>query len=425
MWAGRVTTINILPDDVLLHIFHFDPLACLDMPFDYILHQSWRWHRLVHVCQRWRSVVFASPNFLDLKLVCGPRTRTKLTGIWPPLPVIVRNMVDFLMPQDYDFDAAIVHHNRVCTIDLFHLSSSQLLRLASAMQEPFPALIHLMLEYQGFYYNRDPTPALPDGFSAPRLQSLRLTSIPFPALPKFLLSATDLVELTLVRIPHTGYITPVALVTGLAVSANLKYLSIGFESPLSRPNRGSRRPPPTTRNVLPALTRFEFRGVSEYLEDFVARIDAPLLDSIWITFFNQLIFDIPHFAQFMRRTTRFQAFDEAHVDFNIFGIEIGSSPWARTSDKRSGLGISSEKLDWQLSSLAQVLTPSFPSIDMVEHLYIDYICGPQYLPSQWLDDIEDIQWLEIFHPFTNVKNLYVYKEFAQSIAFALQELVVE
>jgi hypothetical protein len=51
------------------------------------------------------------------------------------------------MPEDYDFDAAIVHHNRVCEINLLHLTSSQLQRLASAMQEQFPALIHLMLGF--------------------------------------------------------------------------------------------------------------------------------------------------------------------------------------------------------------------------------------------------------------------------------------
>jgi hypothetical protein len=77
-------------------------------------------------------------------------------------------------------------------------------------------------------------------------------------------------------------------------------------------------------------------------------------------------------------------------------------------------------LDWQISSVAQVFTSFFPSIYMVEHLYI---YGPQYLPSQWQDDIENMQWLEIFHPFIAVKNLYASKEFAQCIAPVLQQLV--
>ena len=412
-------TINVLPDNVLLHVFHFYRLACLDgledvdQPWD----SSWRWHRLVHVCSRWRSLAFASPDILDLRLVCDPVTSTELTRIWPALPIIIRNMGTWLMPEDYDFDAAIVHHNRIREINLY-LTNPQLQQLASAMQEQFPALTHLMLGYPGCYPS--PAPALPDGLlggGAPRLQSLKLESIPFPALPKILLSATDLVRLSLRNIPHSGYISPEAFVTGLAALANLESLVIGFESPLSRPDR---RSPLPTRIILPALTRFNFHGVSEYLEDFVARIEAPLLDFIFITFFHQLIFDIPQLVGFMQRTRRFQALDETHVDIDHHGVEVISLP--PTSGGKFGLRISCRKLDWQLSSLAQVVTTLFASVYKVEHLYIH---GPRYLPAQWQDDIENMQWLEILHPFVAVKGLYVSKKFAKCIAPALQELVGE
>jgi hypothetical protein len=326
------------------------------------------------------------------------------------------------MPDYYDFEAAIVHYNRVCEIAI-RPTSSQLQRLASAMQDQFPALVHLMLHYFD-YYSR-PAPALPNGFlggSGSRLRFLSLHSIPFPALPKLLLSAIDLVHLDLWNIPHSGYISPKAIVTGLAMLANLKSLTIGFESPLSRPDRERRRPRPPTHTILSALTRFEFHGVSEYLEDLVARIDAPLLNSISITLFHQLLFDIPQLAQFMRRTTRFQELNEAHVDFDYSSVHVGYFPPTRTLDERSGLGISCKELDWKLSSLAQVLTPFFPSIYMVEHLYI---YEPQHFPSQWQGDIENIQWLEVFHPFTAVKNLYVSKNFVQCFALALQELVTD
>ena len=330
------------------------------------------------------------------------------------------------MPEDYDFDAALTHHDRVCEIKLQHLTSSQLQQLASAVREQLSALIHLMLDFDGDYRRpARPAPALPSGFlggSAPRLQYLTLHSIPFPALPKLLLSATDLVHLGLWNIPHSGYLTPEVIVTGLAVLANLKILTIGFESPLSCPNRKRRRPPPPSRAILPVLTRFEFYGVNEYLEDLMARIDAPLLDSIWITFFHQLIFDTPQLAQFMRRTTRFQTLNEAHVDFDHFGGQVESHPPTRSLDERSRLRISCRELDWQLSSLAQVYTSFFPSIHMVGHLYI---YGPQFLPPQWQHDIENVQWLEILQPFTSVKNLYVSNNFAQCFAQTLQELAGE
>jgi hypothetical protein len=341
-------------------------------------------------------------------------------GIWPPFPIILRNMVNFPMHEYYDFNAAIVHPNRVREINLFHLSRSQLQRLASSMQKQFPALMHLMLAIDVFHSQADWV--LPNGFlggSAPRLQSFTLDSIPFPALPKLLLSATDLVRLTLRNIPHSGYIPPETIVTSLAVLANLRFLTIEFEFPISR---GGSRPRATslTRTVLPTLTCLRFRGVSEYLEDLVARIDAPLLDNIWINFFHQLIFDIPQLAQFMERTTRFQALDEAHVDFEYCGVKVGYLPRTGNFDEKAVLRILCGEFSQQLSSLTQVSTSLFPRISMVEHLYIYQL---RHLRSGWKDNIEIMQWLEIFRPFIAARSLYVSATFARCIAPTLQEFI--
>ena len=442
-WAGRVT-IDILPDDVLLHIFLIDGKIDSDV-HDYhkpyvtvtaiggleAAKPPWWWYRLVHVCRRWRSIIFASPNFLELRLVCGPRTPMELIGIWPPLPIIMTNSFKFSSrtrdkerdyqrtPEDYDFDAATVHPNRVREICFFRLTISMLQRLGSAtlMQEQFPALTRLIL-HQGRYAH--PVPALPDRFlggSAPLLQYLELDCVSFPALPKFLLSTTHLVRLILRYIPHTGYFSPEAIVTVLARMTNLESLDIDFESPLSRPHRESRRLPPPIRIVLPALTRLYFKGVSEYLEDFVARIDAPLLDSFCITFFHQLIFDIPRLAEFMGRTTRFQEFKRASLSFSNDAC-VSTSMQTPTYSGHSQLRILCRKLDWQLSSLAQVFTSFFPSIYTVDDLSI----GKNEF-FRWRNDIENMQWLEIFNPFTAVKNLHLSYEVAPYIAPALQELV--
>ena len=421
VWAGRVT-IDVLPDDVLLHVFHIDRSIYLEDVIDW--HPSWPWQRLVHVCRRWRSAIFASPNFLHLRLVCGPRTRLELTGIWPPLPIIVRDKPLWPIPDDYDFDAAIVHPNRVCEINLHNLTMPLFLRLASATQEQFPALIHLRLNYGFELFASRTAPTLPDGFlggSAPRLQYLWLEHIAFPALPKLLLSTTDLVRLSLWGIPHSGYFSPEAIVTALAALANLKSLFIRFESPLSRPDPESRGPPSPARTVLPALTSFHFKGVNEYLEDLVARIDAPYLNCITIIFFQQLTFDTPRLARFMRRTAGFQALNEAHVTFADYDVTVLSPP-TQTPDERSGLRIQYEELDWQLSSLAQIFTSFFPSV--VEHLYIyehDELSYKFSLPRMQ-GDIKKMRWLEFFHPFAAVKNLYVSKAFTPCI-MPLQGLV--
>jgi hypothetical protein len=156
------------------------------------------------------------------------------------------------------------------------------------------------------------------------------------------------------------------------------------------------------------------------LEDLVARIDAPLLDSIHITFLNQLIFDIPQLAQLMRRTTSFQAFNEAYVDFDFSCIQLLFRPPERSFGERTGLRISYGEWDRQLSYMAGILTSFFPSIYMVENLYIYQ--NPRMIPKLPYN-IENVRWLGILQPFAAVKNLYLSKGSARRITLALQELI--
>ena len=325
---------------------------------------------------------------------------------WPLLPINVwgdghkRWGVDNII-------AALEHNDRIRKLDLSGVLSSQMEKVLAAMLQPFPALEDLSLDFP------PETAVVPASFlggSATQLQTLELGSISFPGLPKLLLSATHLVDLRLKRIPHSGYFSPEAIVTSLSALTSLKSLIIKFKSPRSRPD-WRRRPPPLTRTLLPALTHFEFKGVSEYLDDLVARIDAPLLDNFHITFFHQLIFDTPQLTQFISRTPKFKACDGVHVDFLDFGV------WVSTIDGEFTLGILCGQSEWQLSSVAQVCGSTF--IPAIEHLYIrvaDY-------PLSWQDDIETGQWLELLHRFTAVKHLHISPVFTLRVASTLEELV--
>jgi hypothetical protein len=272
-------------------------------------------------------------------------------------------------------------------------------------------------------------PIISDSFlggSAPRLRELTLDGIPFPALPNLLLSATDLVELQLWNIPHSGYISPEAMVACLSASAltRLKTLSLGFRSPRSRPAKASRRPPPLSRTVLPALTHLDFRGVTEYLEDLVARIDAPLLVEFWITFFNQLVFDLLQLTEFLCRTETFTVLNHTKVVFDEHFTRVDFSSQTETS--LLSLTISCRELDWQLSSLSQVCNSVLLALSAMDMEYLDLLPNISGVyPLLIEDDMENTQWLELLHPFTDVKDLRLFGEVPTCIAPALQELTGE
>lgn len=419
----RQVRIDMLPGDALLITFGF---FLDDSDSESKATSMNGWHTLVHVCQKWRNVVFRSPHRLNLQLQCTPRTPAKrMLDIWPSLPIVIHHFGPTTSEwRMHNVIAALKHNDRVCQIALKPIPGWQWGKFMEAMSHPFPELTHLRLKSDD---ERETPLVAPDSFlggSTPRLRFLWLEHIPFPELPKLLLSTTDLVDLRLWAIPHSGYISPYAMVTCLSALTRLEKLDLEFESPRSRPNREIQRLSSSRRFrvVLPALTRFWFRGSSEYLEDLVARIDAPLLHGFFIGFFHQPVFNTPQLARFISRTPTLRLHNQSQLlCFSDWGASV-IFPRAGTSDRALQLGILCEQSDWQLSSLAQVCTSSFPHafIPTVEHLSV---LEETHSPPHWQDEIKKSQWLELLHPFTAVKNLYVSREFAPRIAPSLQELV--
>src|SRR5579863_3633783 len=85
-------TINVLPDDVLLEIFIYvaRPQSQAYFNIKGPRYYETQWRTLVHVCRRWRYVVFASPRRLDLRLFCTNRRPVKkMLDIWPPFPIYI------------------------------------------------------------------------------------------------------------------------------------------------------------------------------------------------------------------------------------------------------------------------------------------------------------------------------------------------
>ena len=113
--------ISKLSDDVLLVIFRF----YLEKAFVGGGRAYDGWYDLVHVCQRWRCLVFDSPGHLDLRLLCSSRRPAReLLDVWPALPIVVQDCVRSSEALGYwggmrNTIAALRQHNRVCKIGLY------------------------------------------------------------------------------------------------------------------------------------------------------------------------------------------------------------------------------------------------------------------------------------------------------------------
>lgn len=405
-------SIATLPGYVLLEIFSFYVAAAY--------HED-EWHTLVHVCQKWRSVAFASPRRLGLRLLCSEgRLAKKTLEVWPVLPIIVKDYyAENLQLEHANVMDMLKYKDRIYEVN-FQFVPSPLLEGIATIMVPLPALTCLMLQSKD-----ESALALPDSFlggSAPRLQELSLDGIASPAVCKLLLSTKDLVSLHLWNIPPSGYISPEEIATSLSTLTKLKGLVLGFRSPRPQTDREveSRHPPILSRIVLPALTMFHFKGNSEYLDDLVARIDAPLVNHIAITLFNQLMFATPQLCCFLGRTEKFNAARRADLVF--FGSRVQISLFRQIGTdyrKMLELGISCATSDWQLSSLSQVCSLSLPPLPALERLGIHEGRSSQ---PQWQDNVEDGQWVELFRPFNIVTTLDISETFVGRVAPALQVL---
>ena len=313
---------------------------------------------------------------------------------------------------------ALEHHDRMCQIQLSHLSQSLLDIFSTAMQGPYLSLTTLELSSDD-----EIAPVLPDMFScgfAPCLQRVWLEGTIFPALPKFLLSTVDLVLLLLDKIPpSTGSISPKVMVTGLSALTRLKFLHINFRSPGSPPDK-HQHPQNLTRALLPCLTWLEFQGISKYLEDLLVQIEAPMLDNINIKFFNQLIFDVLQLLQFLTYSEKLSLPKEVTVNFHNDFVQLTLSPPRGTVGNLTLQVLSTMSLQ-QVSSMVQICSRAMHLLSSVERLEI---CGGEYehLLQEWQEDMEDSQWLDLLRPFMAVESFHVTEYLGLFTASALQEV---
>lgn len=353
---------------------------------------------LVHVCQRWRIIIFASPRRLGLYLICseGTRVRENLAN-WPvAIPLIVNNTYHRYAPdQEDDVLAALEHSDRVHRIEILG-TDSLLNKVAKVMQKPFPALSHLSISWNdnGELLPVEPAPVIPRRFLgeyASKLQYLYLRHISVPHFPVLLSSARNLVTLHLNSIPQDGS----TVAEGLAMSPCLTTLSIvRFNSETSAADGISGPQDPPIRAILPSLTVFHYRGYSEYLENFLAQIDTPRVDSVKIEYHEHLRpreRQVLQLSRFVHRTEKlkFNLIKRARILFNYdFSLQLAfpQRDWLQTKFSLTCLDMITPE---SVNTLGQ-LSATFSNVN---HLSI-------YGYTEYL-----VEWLSFLRQFPAVKVL--------------------
>ena len=314
--------------------------------------------------------------------------------------------------------AALCHLDRMWQVELY-VKSSMTRSLAEMIQKPCQALENISITVEDAIGTSMPVHNEFLGGSAPQLKEIKLDGVfyPFPQLRQVLLSTNNLVELTLSKIPNAIYFSPDDLVPSLSTLARLKSFSVGFYFTASHPPPNVTHPPPQ-RTTLPSLTSLDFHGASEYLEEFMARINSPALSKITIRLFNQIFFEIPQFCQFILRPNALGSPTWVIVTHSAESVSVLLT---LNRNEHYLLGTSCRRLDWQLSFVTEVLTQLSHASPLLSNVRSLTIQKGDELPS--MEDMDSTQWLELFRPFTHVTLVRVSEQ--QLVPSIVQALVTE
>ena len=351
---------------------------------------------LGHICRRWRRIIFGS---FRLYFTHGAPVLKTLVR-WPALPIIVEYggspAPDPLTPEDEDnIMAALEQSDRVCSITL--TVTNPLLKKLSAIEGPFLKLEDLVL------LSRDGVElTLPSAFGwSTRLRSLRLTRIAFFALPQLLYSSRKLVDLRLHEVFNPWLLSPEALADALSGMAQLRSLSLHFLPTTDHWHTGPSLSS-SKRFSLPFLTRLNFRGIAQYLEDLVVRIDAPHLGDIEVTFFNESISDLSKSSEFIDRIEIHKSHCRAYIQISERALAISLTQPAAPTDTCLKLQLFCEPLSRQLDNIAHICSQISDVLFSVEDLHINVTRSSS---GQAHSDCE--QWQGLILYFSNTKSLHV------------------
>jgi hypothetical protein len=430
-WGNRPRTVSIhmLDDDSLLHVFYlYRPFLSGEDQDDHdrllggneIETRGRWWYTLVHVCQRWRSIIFRSASYLGVFLVCTYGTPVAdMLEHSPPLPLAIHYTTEgreITTDDEQGITFALKQRDRVLRVRLTMPDTSLLEKFIAVMDEEYPILEHLNIGSQ--IEDVSTILIIPETLQAPHLRLLWLRGFALPMGSLLITTAVSLVTLFLVMVHPSMFFHPNTLLQWISLMPQLERLAIYFDFLI--PNRNVEiqlmHTPIIAPVTLPNLRYFQFHGVSTYLEALVHRITTPRLEKLNIEFINQLTFFVPCLLEFLNTTENLR-FDSATFGFFDGEVNVALS-YRGEAEFAFGLRIYCWHLDWQVSSMAQISNSLSQMFSAVEHL--DLIHEVHGRSSEEHNQVDRTEWRKHLGPFTNVKTLSIDNGLVEDLSHCLQ-----
>ena len=410
------TPIDNLDDDSLLQIFSCYRLEDED---DWYLRLAWL--KLVHVCPRWRILIYDSWSHLDLCLLLTNDSPSMDTlRHLPPLPLVIDysdRTGTITRKDESNMYLGLQQHDRVRRV-ILQAPSSRLRMWLESMNKLFPRLENLSLVST----TTDSKMSLvaPELLQAPNLDHFSLHGIDLPKGLSSLSSTTALSTLSLTNIQESCYFPPGHLVTHLQGLPHLEDLSIGFGIPIPLPSSEEKLlPVPLPPVTLPTLRRLTFRGVGVYLDNLVAQINTPVLELLDLTLLFELAFTLVNLTKFIGRIEGFGCL-VSRILFNKDGASIEAGFNEQRTIRKLSIHVNCEPLDWQLDSSAQVCRALGRALSAVEELTLDLDVGG--MESDWEEPLDSTLWHELLLTFIGVKKLHVGPSLALELSQSLDSV---
>jgi hypothetical protein len=334
----------------------------------------------------------------------------------PPLPLII----DYF-DQDWDITAddeeelilALEKRDRVRHVRL-RTAVPNLQKLITAINEEYPVLEYLII----LPWPEDTSTALmlPGALQAPHLHHLVLKGFVLLTGSRLFTTTVGLVTLGLYIDHPSAYFQPSTLLQWISFMPQLEKLLVFL------PNRDvDRQPmhtPITTHVILPNLRWMVLEGVSAYIEAVVHWITAPRLETLDIHFFKQRTLSIPRLLQFVN-TTETLRFDCAKFVFSRDDVYVILDLRGEAETEYAlSLCVYTRHLDWQVSSVAQILNSLSQVSSTVEHLTLRYEVHSR--SSKVHNTVGRTVWRNFLRPFIHVKTLHVHDGLVNQLSRSLR-----